>query len=73
MMDEKRRTGAINDILGPDPRVKEKEPSEKGALHHCVEELIHAIHSKDIEGAAEALKTCFLELESESPEEDEHY
>jgi len=41
-------------------------------LHACAEELIEAIHSKDVAGAVAALKAIFEELDSEPHAEGPH-
>lgn len=64
---DRKRT--MNQILGDDPREVKEAPSEGEALHHCVSELMEAIHSKDIEAAVEALKSCFAEL-GQAPHEE---
>lgn len=52
--------------------VKDNEGRGDETLHACVSEFIEAVHSKDVEGAAQALKSCFLELDS-SQEGEEQY
>jgi len=53
------------------------EPSEntsesKNYMEECVEELIHAIHSKDVKAATQALKDLFQEMEEQPHHEGEH-
>lgn len=56
----------LTQILGADPREKkEEEGGQPSSLHSCVSELIDAIHSKDVEGAANALRACVAECSSE--------
>lgn len=66
------RKKALNQILG-EPKKHMAEGGEVSSLQACVEELINAIHEKDVPSATEALKTVFLELDSEPHEEGEHY
>lgn len=62
MGDRKRDLAAI---MGPR---KDEGADEKSALSMCVEELISAIHSKDVEAATGALKSCFAELSNQEEE-----
>lgn len=66
-----KRKHALSQILGPEDE-ETKEGGGDSALHSCVQELIDAVHSKDVEGAAQALKSCFMELESEPHDEYPH-
>lgn len=68
--DDKRRKGAINDILGY-PAEEKTELPEKGALHSIAEELVSSVHSKNIEAVADCLRAAFSQLESEENEEGE--
>lgn len=56
---------ALNAILGQDPNSGEGE-SPPDYLKECVSEFIEAVHSKDVEGAASALRACFSELGQEN-------
>lgn len=49
----------------------EGEGGEGRLLRACVEELIQAVHAHDVEGAEQALRSCFLELQG-APEEPEY-
>ncbi len=62
MMMNKKKT--LNQILGDDPREATEGPEESG-LNLCVEELIKAVGSGDVESAVQALRSCFQELKSE--------
>lgn len=58
-----KKKEVLSQILGP-----EKDDKEGGddvsALHSCVQELIDAVHDKDVEGAVSALRACFADLQS---------
>lgn len=69
MMGNKKHV--LTQILGS-PEGDKKEVAGESPLHSCVEELIHAVHAKDIEGAVQALKACFAELEAEPHSEGPH-
>lgn len=71
MMGDKK--GAVNAILGPDPKDMKEEGPDDGteSLHACVSEFIDAVHAKDVDAAASALKACYAELEASEPEEGE--
>ncbi len=62
---------SILSILGPEEGEK-KEGSEKspGDLHQVAEELISAVHEKDVDGVVSALKACYACMESEEPGEE---
>ena len=62
---------ALNQILGPS-KDKMAEGGEVSSLRSCVEELISAVHEKDVDGALSALRACFAELEAEPHEEGPH-
>ncbi len=65
------KRGAINAILGPDPKdEKDEGEHEDASLHACVGEFIDAVHAKDIPAAASALKACYADLEASEPEEE---
>ena len=68
-LDKKRIAGSI---IGSVKTPKTEEPKEKletsEELHAAAEDLINAIHAKDVKKAAMALKSAFLILESEEVE-----
>lgn len=53
---------------------KMREPDDEGheSLLLICEELIHAVHAKDVRGTAEALKAAFELCDSEPHEEGPH-
>lgn len=53
---------------------KVREPDDEGheSLLLICEELIHAVHAKDVRGTAEALKAAFELCDSEPHEEGSH-
>lgn len=64
------RKKQVNLILGP--REEEQPEAPDGVLRACVGEFMDAIHSKDIDGAMAALKSCFMELEASPHPEGPH-
>lgn len=44
---------------------KPDDGEEYDSIHACAEDLINAVHSKNIKGAAEAIRAAFEILESE--------
>ena len=70
MMGDKRK-GAINAILGPDPKEEKEEGAGDGAesLHAIADELIKAVKADDPGGVADAFKAMFAECESQPHEE----
>lgn len=55
--------------------IKKREPDEESdydGLHACAEDLMNAVHAKDIPGIAEALRAAFQVCDSEPHEEGEH-
>ena len=68
------RKKAVSAILGP-----HDEPDDKAAmsdheqeLHAISEELMHAVHGKDVPGIAEALRAAHAHLDMEPHEEGPH-
>jgi hypothetical protein len=68
--------GAIAIILG---KMKPKHDAEEHmeehpdeALHACADDLIEAVHAKDVEGVTKALKAFFHIADAMPHEEGEH-
>lgn len=62
MMGKKKEV--LSQILGPDDAEAKEGDGQPSSLHACVQELIDAIHGKDVEAAASALKACVAECNS---------
>lgn len=60
------RKKSVLQILGP----REGE-GEISPLRTCVEELIEAVHAKDVEGTLASLKACVSHIDSEPQTEEE--
>lgn len=76
MLGEKKKQ-AVSQILGPaeselDIHEKDDGGAGESSLHHCIHELIDAIHDKNLDGAVAAFKACFAHCESEPHEEGPH-
>lgn len=56
----------------PDKSNTENQDDSSPAIEACVEDLITAIHSKDVKAAKEALMTVFEYMESEPHYEGDH-
>ena len=70
MMGDKKK-GAINAILGPDPKdeMDGEDGDDNTELHAIFSEIMDAIHSKDVPAGVEALKAFFTSCDSEPHEE----
>jgi hypothetical protein len=70
-----QKRGAIDAILGPDPREakgSEEEGGEDKELHTIFSELLDAVHSKDVAAGVDALKAFFTSCDAEPHEEGPH-
>lgn len=65
------QTGVIVKQRAPDEKPEESQGDDSG-IHACAEDLIHAIHNKDIKAAAEAIKAAFEILDAQPHEEGPH-
>lgn len=71
---QKQVAGLIIKNRKPDekPQDQQQEPDDSAAaIESCADALINAIHSKDVQAAAQALKDAFDILESEEDEQEE--
>jgi hypothetical protein len=69
--------GLVVKMRKPDEKAEGGEISEESddkdaAIHACAQDLIKAVHSHDVKGAAEAIRSAFEILESMPHEEGEH-
>jgi hypothetical protein len=62
---------AVNAILGPTAE-HQMDKAEIGSMHAMMEELIDAMHMKDIPAAVEAFKAMFAECDAEPHREGPH-
>lgn len=67
MMGDRKKT--VSAILG-EPEAEKTETVD--TLHAIAEELIDAIHSKNVADVASCLRTCFMHLDAEPHEEGPH-
>lgn len=65
IQNNRKRTPAIISILGDDKENKGEETPSGGELEHVAQELISAVHEKDVAGTVSALRACYACLESE--------
>lgn len=56
MIQDRRKL--VQGVLGPAESEKAEVDPEKDALHACCEELIAAVHAKDVDGVKEALRAA---------------
>lgn len=56
----------------PEDQIEQEEDSSAIAIEACAEELIKAIHDKDVKAAAQAIKDAFTILESLPHQEEPH-
>lgn len=56
------RKKALSQILGPNPNEQQKQVID--ALQAITEELVGAIHDKNIDGVKSSLKAAFAEIKS---------
>lgn len=70
---EKSISGLIIKTRNPD-EPKQEEPQDESvlAIEACADDLIKAVHAKDVKAAAQAMKDAFDILESLPHEEVEH-
>jgi 2C-methyl-D-erythritol 2,4-cyclodiphosphate synthase len=52
--------------------IPEESDDKDAAIHACADDLIKAVHSQDIKGVAEALRSAFEIMDSEPHEEGPH-
>jgi hypothetical protein len=65
--------GLIVKTRTPDEKPEEnQEDDSSAAIHACAQDLILAVHSKDVKRTAEALTAAFEILDSMPHEEGEH-
>lgn len=55
-----------------DSEISEESDEKDTAIHACAQDLINAVHSRDVKSAAEAIRSAFEILESMPHEEGEH-
>lgn len=67
---KKQHQGSGITIKTRQPDEDQPEPSGSEAIEACASDLIKAIHSHDMKGTAEALKSAFEILESQPHEEE---
>lgn len=65
------QTGVIIKQRAPDTKPEESKTDDSG-IDACAEDLIQAIHARDVKAAAEAIKAAFEILDSEPHEEGSH-
>lgn len=70
-MKPKPQTGLIVSHRTPDEPTG-KEDNDDAGLESCAQDLIKAVHSKDIKAVASALKAAFDICDSQPHEEGEH-
>lgn len=66
----KFQTGVIVKDRQPDEKPEQSDDSAD-AIHACAQDLIEAVHSKNVKNAAEAIKSAFEILESMPHEEND--
>ena len=71
MLGDKKRK-AITAILGPEHGEGESPSHDMGDGHAIAEDLISAIHAKDVGAVVDAFKALFAHCESEPHEEGPH-
>lgn len=64
-------TGVTVHTRNPDENT-ESSQEDASEIDYCAEDLIKAVHAKDINATAEALKSAFTILDSMPHEEGEH-
>lgn len=69
MIIQGRKKQVLTQILGD---VEGEGKDTLSPLHSCMQELIDAVHDKDIEGAVAAFRACFATLEAEPHDEYPH-
>jgi hypothetical protein len=62
----------VADDISSSMHDEEGEMEEPDYLEHCAERIIDAVHAKDAEELADALREAFEELEEEPHEEGPH-
>lgn len=65
-------SGLIVKSRQPDEKPEEDQDDPAAAIKSCAQELIRAVHAKDVDGTANALKDAFDILESMPHEEGPH-
>lgn len=70
----KKDTGIAGIIIKKrNPDTQDTESTEEtSSIDTCAQDLIDAVHAKDVAGVSEALKAAFKIMESEPHEEGEH-
>lgn len=72
LKNDKPQVGGISNVITR-PSDNPEENQDDSGLHACASDLIDAVHSKDIPGAAAAMRAAFELLEQEPHDEaDEH-
>jgi hypothetical protein len=66
-----KQEGSISEAPDAIERKPDQE-KEYDSLYAAAEELISAVHVKDVDGVATALRSAFTIMESEPHEEDKH-
>lgn len=65
------QTGVIIKERTPDKKPDDQSPDDSG-IEACAEDLIHAVHAKDVKAVAEAIKAAFEILDAQPHEEGPH-
>jgi len=66
------QVGVIVKQRAPDAKPEKEGKEDDSGIEACAEDLINAIHAKDVKAAAEAIKSAFEILDSEPHEEGSH-
>jgi hypothetical protein len=69
-----KKDGMVTGIIVKDrqPDEKTEENDKDSAIHACASDLISAVHSRDVEATAEAMRSAFEILEEMPHDEIEH-
>jgi len=64
-------SGLIIKNRKPD-KPEENQEDKDASIHACAQDLIDAVHNKDVKGVAEAMRSAFEILDSQPHEEGPH-
>lgn len=69
---EAKQVGVIVQDRAPDQKEENQENDKDASIHACAQDLINAVHAKDVAKAAEAIRSAFEILESQPHDEAPH-
>ena len=69
---QRTQTGIVQQVRSPDTEENQEDSNPDASIEACAQDLIDAVHAKDVKAASEAIKAAFEILDSQPHEEGEH-